>query len=130
MALVVNGGSVAKGICNCCGKTGHQFKKCPHADKPGASERIAEGILRVENRKARTKNNVDAVNSILAAKGVDTQSLSFNRDISDRGPRSNNTSPPAVRPVVSATPTVATHTAPATSPDMVTCMLQALQLFS
>ena len=116
-------------ICNCCGKTGHQFKKCPHADKPNASERIAEGILPGENRKAGTKNNVDAVNSILAAKGVDTHSLSFNKDYGDRGSR--NTSPPAPRPVVHAPPAQApAPIAPSATPDMVTCMLQALQLFS
>ena len=114
-------------ICICCGKTGHQLEKCPHAEKQGTSERIAEGILRVENKKTRTKNNVDAVKFILAAKGVDTQSLSFNKDFSDRAYRSSNT--PAPRPVVSATPTIATHTTPATSPDMVSCMLQALLLF-
>ena len=75
-------------ICNCCGKTRHQFKHCPHVGKPGAAERIAEGIFRVENKKTRAKNNVDAVNSLLVAKGVDMQNLSFNRDLGDVGPRS------------------------------------------
>ena len=55
----------------------------------------------VENKKARTKNNVNAVNWLLAAKGVDTQNLSFKRDFGYRGTRSGNTSPPATWPITS-----------------------------
>ena len=117
-------------ICNCCGKTGHQFRNCPHAENPGAAEQIAEGSFRVENKKTHTKNNVDAVNSLLAAKGVDTQTLSFNRDFNDGGTRSGNTSPPAQRPASIPSPTTQLGRVPAATPDMVTCMLQALQLFS
>ena len=48
-------------IYTCRGKIGHKFKKCPHAEKPRAADRIAEGIFRVENKKTSSKNDVDAV---------------------------------------------------------------------